>query len=209
MTATHTMRRVALLFLLILRLCSFAKGDEEVLATGDWSKPVSYSGCSLRGRLLLCKSPKNQAVAVYVELQECSESWGGNTAVFCDLTAATSQHPKPAVVWEMKDEAGKPVPASTSTFSGGAPGASWISLPADSTVRLRASVIVGPWPEDGNLSIFFLSSHWLIPKVSSKDYWLGCTLTAEPSADIAAPAGDRVWKGTLVMPKMKMPVQRP
>lgn len=209
MIATYAMRRIALIFLFVLRLCSFAKGEEEVLATGDWSKPVSYSGCSLRGRLLLCKSPKNQSAAVYIELQECAESWGGNTAVFCDLTAATSQHPKPAAVWEMWDEAGKPVPGSPSAFSGGAPGASWISLPTDSTVRLRASVYAGSGPGDGSLSIFFLSNHWLIPKVSSKDYWLGGTLTVEPPADLAAPEGHRVWKGTLAMPKMKMPVQRP
>jgi hypothetical protein len=215
------MKFIALLFLLVARVCCFAVDDTNVLAAGDWSKPVGDSGgYMLRGRLLLCDSPKDKVTAVYLELQECSGFWGGCIDVYCNMkpTVALGGHPdaqgrerieQAAAVWELRDSAGNLLPESEGGFGGGAPGASWIALPGDSTARLRASVYGGGRLKDGSLSIFFLSNSWVLPARSTNDYYLSCTFTVvSPTNHVALP-DHHVWQGTLRLPKMKIRVQRP
>jgi hypothetical protein len=217
----RTMKGIAVLLLAASCACCFAVDDTNVLAAGDWSKPVGdFVGYTLRGRLILCDSPKNGDAAIYVELQECSRAAGVDMDVYCNMnpTVALGGHPdaqgrerieKAAAVWEMRDASDKPVPESPGGFGGGAPGASWISLPCDSTVRLRASVYGGGRLKDGSLSIFFLSNHWVIPPRSTNDYYLSCTFSVDPPTNHAALPEHHVWQGTLTLPKMKIPVQRP
>lgn len=215
------MKPIALILLFVARACCFAVDDTNVLAAGDWSKPVGdFLGYTLRGRLLLCDSPKDRVPAVYLELQECSDGWGGCMDIYCNMkpTVALGGHPdaqgrerieKAGAVWELRDASDKLVSESEGGFGGGAPGASWISLPCDSTVRLRASVYGGGRMKDGSLSIFFLSNHWVIPPRSPNDYYLSCTFTVDPPTNHVALAEHHVWQGTLTLPKMKIPVQRP
>jgi len=205
------MKSISLIFLFVAHASCFAV-DTNILAAGDWSKPVDR----LRGRLLLCDSPKDKVAAVYLELQECSESWGGGMDVYCNMesTAALGAQGdervvKAAAVWKLQDASGIPVPESSSGFSGGAPVASWISLPCDSTVRLRASVYGGGRLKDGSLSIFLPSNRWVVPPRSTNDYYLSCTFTVDPPTNHVALPEHHVWKGTLTLPKMKIPVQRP
>ena len=138
---SRIMKFIALLFLVAARVCCFGVDDTNILAAGDWSKPVGdFIGYTLRGRLLLCNSPKNGGGAVYVELQECSGAAGVDMEVYCNMnpTVALGGHPdaqgrerieKAAAVWEMRDASDKLVPESGGAFGGGAPGASWITLP--------------------------------------------------------------------------------
>ena len=215
------MKSIALFLLFAAQACCFAVEDTNIIAAGDWSKPVGdFLGYTLRGRLLLCDSPKDKVTAVYLELQECADSWGGCMDVYCNMkpTVALGGHPdsqgrehieKAAAVWELRDASDKLVPESGGGFGGGAPGASWIMLPCDSTVRLRASVYGGGRLKDGSLSIFFLSNSWVIPPRSTNDYYLSCTFTVDPPTNHVALPEHHVWQGTLTLPKMKIPVQRP
>ena len=215
------MKSITLLILFTAHACRVAAGDTNVLATGDWSKPVSdFLGYELRGRLLLCDSPKDKVTAVYLELQECSDNWGGIIDVYCNMkpTVAFGARPdaqgkehieKAAAVWELRDASDKPVPESPGGFGGGAPGAHWITSPCDSTVSLRASVYGGGRLKDGSLSIFFLSNHWIIPPRSTNDFYLSCTFTVDPPTNHVALPEHHIWQGTLHLPKMKIPVQRP
>ena len=208
------MKPLALILLLAAAACSFA-ADTNVIAVGEWSAPVGssgigpYSGGTLRGRLLLAESPKPGAprtwhdVAVYLELQECADSWGGTIDVYCNMIDAAACH------WELLDGSGKPVPESPGGFGGGAPGRYWVTLPTDSTVRLRATVYGGGKGEDGRLHIMFLSHDWQIPSRSTNDYFLSGTFTVVPPTNHVAVSEHRVWQGTLTLPAMKIPVQKP
>jgi|ERR1022692_2701710 hypothetical protein len=214
------MKSIALFILFTAQACCFAVEDTNIIAEGDWSKPVGdFLEYMLRGRLLLCDSPKDKDAAVYLELQECSEFWGNCMDVYCNMkpTVALGGHPdaqgrerveKAAAVWELRDASNNLIPGPPGAFSGGAPGASWLSLPCDSTVRLRASCGGGRL-KDGSLSIFFLSNEWLIPRRSTNDYYLSCTFTVDPPTNRVVLPGHHVWQGTLSLPKMKIPVQRP
>ena len=211
------MKSLALLLLFVAGACCPAAEDTDIIAAGDWSKPVADSlGYTLRDRLLLCDSPKNNDASVYLELQECASNWGGCLDVYCNMkpTVALGGHPdaqgrehieKAATVWELRGASDKLVPESGGEFSGGAPGAAWIVLPCDSTVRLRASVYGGGRSKDGSLCIFFLSNRWVIPANSTNSYYLSCTFTVEPPTNHVALPEHHVWQGTLTLPKMKMP----
>ena len=225
-TGSHLMKRIALLVLLATGASCLGAEDTNVIASGEWSGPVSCAGeglefCgTLRGRLLLCQSPKDKVIAVYVEFQECADSWGGTLDVYCNMkpTVALGAGPdsqgrerieEAAAHWEMRDASNRPVPESPGGFGGGAPGADWITLPCDSTVRLRASVYGGGRLKDGSLSIFFLSNHWVIPPRSTNDYYLSCTFVVDPPTNHVALPEHRVWHGSLSLPRMRIPVQRP
>ena len=66
----------------------------KLIAAGEWSKHVADSrGFAVRGRLVLCEkqvSDDRREVAVYVELQDASESVGSSMRLFCDLGKTTS-----------------------------------------------------------------------------------------------------------------------
>src|ERR1035441_102760 len=82
----RTRRGIAVLLLAASCACCFAVDDTNVLAAGDWSKPVGdFVGYTLRGRLILCDSPKNGDAAIYVELQECSRAAGVDMDVYCNM----------------------------------------------------------------------------------------------------------------------------
>ena len=209
-----TMRVVAFLVLLASSACAFA-ADTNLLAVGDWSAPVTSEGIgpdrggTLRGRLLLAESPKPSAPrnwhdsAVYLELQECGESWGGVIDVYCNMIDAS------ACRWELRDSSGKAVPESPGGFGGGTPGRDWITMPSDSTVRLRATVYGGGKGEDGRLHIMFLSHNWEIPPRNTNSYFLSGTFTVVPARNHVVVPEHRVWQGTLTLPAVKIPVLRP
>jgi len=211
------MKTIWISLLLSLLLCSSNAAEPEILASGEWSERVTdTNGRAVRGRLLIGKSPKNAGIAVYLELQDCSSTWGESVDVYCNMTStgAAVQAPaskegeaadQPAAIWAMRNAAGKLVPQSPGGFGGGAPGATWVSLPCDSTVRLRASVYGGGELNDGSLSILFLSTHWLIPAHSTEDFYLSCTFTFRPPAGYVPSPERRVWEGTIKFPSVKIP----
>lgn len=177
------MKILTLFLLFIAQAFCFAIEDASIIAAGDWSTPVESShGNVLRGRLLLCKSPKDHGIAYYLELQDCANQWGNDTEVYCDMRPGGSCH------LENRDAAGELLPAKPGGFGGGMPGAVWTTLSCDSTVRLRVSAYAAFSP------------------ASTKDYFVSGTFTVVPPSDHT---GDDVWKGKLELPKVKVPVQKP
>ena len=130
------------------------------------------------GRLLLCTSPKNHVPAFYVELQDCGEAWG-YTEVYCDMG------PHGGCRLESRDPSGKHIVEPQHAFGGGAPQARWITLPGDSTIRLRVSRYGG------------------FTYASTGDYFVSGTFSSQPPKD---PNDHRlnVWQGTLKLPAMEI-----
>ena len=132
---------ISLLFLAI-RECCFGVEDTNVIALGAWSEPVSNRyGRKLRGRFAMCAYPNHRVpsnrldVGVYVDLQECSDSIGGDLEVYCDFAKGLK--------CELSDALGRAPEPVGFGYDGGAPGVGWLSLPPFSTVRLRATVFAG------------------------------------------------------------------
>ena len=161
-----------------------------ILSAGDWSEAVAgaadhHTGRGahrpiIRGRLLLCESPKNQQPAVYLELQDCGDVWGSTKEIYCDMNSG--------LTFDLRDMKGEPVPMKPFAFSGGTPGANWLTLPCDSTVRLRIYPYASFTP------------------ASSDDYMISGTFVVDPPADRT---GLDVWQGKLKLPAMKIVVHKP
>ena len=134
------MKILALFLLSVAALggtCFGGEPDASVLALGAWSQPVRTPNyMKLRGRLKICEYPNNRGlapsidVALYVELQEFSDSVGGLEEVYFDPQALKC---------ELTDSAGKAVPRSGGAFSGAVPGAVWINLPSYCSEVLRVT----------------------------------------------------------------------
>ena len=187
----HTIMKTFLLLLVILlssQVDCFAIDDASILAAGDWSAPVAGTAEArtgrgahrpvLRGRLLLCVSPKDHSPTFYLELQDFSEVWG-ITEVYCDVGPNGGCH------LESRDRSGKPIVRDEAVFSGGIPAPRWITLPCDSTIRLRVSPYAA--------SIY----------ASENDYFVSGTFSSKPPSD---PNDHRldVWQGTLKLPAVKI-----
>ncbi len=185
---------LSLLILLSSQVACFAVDDAKILAAGDWSAPVGGTEDAstgrgahspvLRGRVLLCESPKNHSPALYLELQDCGNVWGSTNEVFCNMSPGGGCH------LESRDQAGKPIAPRGGGFGGGMPGAHWITMPCDSTVRLR------------------ISRYATFTYANTNDYFVSGTFTSEPPKD---PNDHRldVWQGTLKLPAMKIVPTKP
>lgn len=184
---------LSLLLLLSSQAACFAVDDPNVLAAGDWSAPVAGTqdrgtirGAHhpvLRGRLLLCESPKNHSPALYLELQDCNYVWG-NIEVYCNMGLNGGCR------LEARDASGKPIEWQPGPFGGGEPGAHWIMLPCDSTMRLRIS-------------------HYATFTYASKgDYTIAGTFSSQPPKDRNDHRLD-VWQGTLKLPAVKIIPKKP
>jgi len=132
-------------FLLMLAPCWLCLGTEgtNAIATSAWSEPLASSAegqsgsSAIRGRLLILEG-RSSAYAgelpetlVYLELQNVSTGIGSPIELYFD--------PSGGLRAELLDIHGKPPPQIGTGGNGGFPGSCWISLPYDSTVRLRAS----------------------------------------------------------------------
>jgi hypothetical protein len=180
------MKTIVFFFLFATTVCCYAIEDANIIAAGDWSTPVSgfsdkgsIRGAhrpTLRGRLLLCESPKNHSPAIYLELQDCANVWGV-AEIYCDMNAGGGCR------LESRDAAGLPILLQTSCFSGGTPGVSWITLPCDATVRLR------------------VSAYATFSYASTNDYFVAGIFTVDPPANHT---GLDVFQGTIHLPPMKI-----
>jgi hypothetical protein len=215
------MKAIVLLLLLACGCCRVAATSTLVVAAGEWSTPVVDSGgYGLRGRLLIRETPQHRGpegchTAVYLELQEWSDFVGQTMQVYCNMEGDMAHAPdfkriqKAGCRWELRDGFGKRVEESPFGFSGAGPGTDWVTLPCDSSVRLRASLFGGGRLEDGSLGIALPSHYWVIPSRSTNEYFLSATFTVNPPTNSFSPLVYHVWHGTLTLPKMKIPVRRP
>ena len=207
--------------LLLLCLCcgsGFAACDTNVLALGDWSEPVANSyGLALRARLLICQEPCHRGAGgldtgLYVELEEHSDFVGGEVEVYCKLGGEPG---KEGLRCDLTDSKGRTPPFSQvhggGGYGGGAPVSCWVTIPPYGGVRLRASVYGGGWLEDGGLGIWCTptSGWWTIKGGDTNAYFLSGTFTVDPPTNHVAHDFRSVWAGTLKLPRMRLPVQKP
>jgi hypothetical protein len=205
------MRIAALCFLsftLLASSCIAGEPDVSVLAVGEWSQPVEAPNhMKLRGRLKMCEYPNNRGlapsvdVALYVELQEFSESVGGTEEVYFDPQALKC---------ELTDAAGKVVPQSASAFGGAVPGGVWINLPSYSSEVLRVTPFNGGGRmPDGGFELWgSIVETWTLKAGDTASYFLSGELTVKPPADHKSDNPQWIWSGTLKLPRMEVSIKK-
>ena len=192
------MRTLVALVFLAAHWCCFASGDTNVIAMSNWSTPVS----NLRVRMIVAHGrgvnfagpwPETQ---FYLEFQNVS---GRDMEFFFD--------PWNGLRSQLEDAKGKTV-STGGGGSGSGAGASWIILPYDSTIRLRANMFgYGEKPGDGLNLTLYPPQAWRIKPGDTNAYFLSGTFTVTTPTnsrpkDLEA---DRVvWSGTLELPKMRI-----
>jgi hypothetical protein len=180
----------------------------KLIAAGEWSKPVADTrGFSVRGRLVLCEkrvSDDRREVAVYVELQDASEFIGSPMRLFCDF-GKTDFGPeyKGGLQCELQDKDKKPVNETPFAFSGAVPKSEWVTLPSDATIRVRASPFgihraraMAIAPDLGKL--------WVIGDDDPNEYFLSGTFTVDPATGRNTIQEPHVWRGTIVLPTVRI-----
>jgi hypothetical protein len=199
------------------RLVKFVEAQQaaewpKIIAAGEWSKPVADSrGYAVRGRLVLAEksvSRDRRQVVVYVELQDASEAVGGSMRLFCEF-GKTDFRPeyKRGLQCELQDKDKRPVKSTPFPFSGAVPKSEWVTLPSDATFRLRASPFgihrakaLAIAPDLGKL--------WVIADDDPNEYYLSGTFTVDPATDRIPPGKEHVWRGTIVLPAVRVVNQR-
>jgi len=178
--------------LLFLAATATAADGPIVFALSDWSKPVAdKDGYALRGRLVLCEkvvSEDRREVAVYIELQDASDFIGHGMQLWCEVAKHDFRPEyKSGLHCEMTNKDGKRIESQGFAFGGGVPKNQWVSLPVDSTVRLRTT----PFGihREGALAICpHLGGMWVIPDDDKDEYRLSGTFTFDPAADNKPPS---------------------
>ena len=194
---------------LLLATSALAADGPTVIALSDWSKPVAdKDGYALRARLVLCEkvvSDDRREVAVYIELQDASESIRPDLQLWCEVNK-TDHRPeyKPGLRCVMTDANGNVIESKGFPFGGGVPRNQWVSLPSDATIRLRTTPFGIHRP--GALAICpDLGGMLVIPDDDKTEYRLSGTFTIDPAADNKPPSDDlHVWRGTLTFPPMQI-----
>jgi len=185
-----------------------AAAGSKVIAMGDWSKPVTDTrGYAVRGRLVLTEkhvSKDRREVAVYVELQDACDFIGGRMQFFCDL-GKTDFRPeyKGGLQCELKDKDKRPVKSTPFAFGGAVPKSEWVTLPTDATIRLRASPFGIHQPKALAIAPS-LNNLWVIGDDDPNEYFLSGTFTVDPAADRKPTGEEHVWRGTIVLPAVRI-----
>jgi hypothetical protein len=178
----------------------------KLIATGDWSKPVSDGHATkISGRLLVYDGayftnelgkPSLFAAPVFLEIHN---EMGTQTQIYFNWEFAIN--------FELRDANGKP--ADELKQNGG--GSYTIrrsylaSVPANGLLRLRANgntetqFIGTGHPKPGGLSLFFSPREsWIIPNSDTNAYFLSATFLAQTTNTHAA------WQGMLEFPAVKL-----
>ena len=201
---------ICLWCLLTTHLASAAE-PPQILAAGDWSKPVADTrGYAVRGRLVLCEHPRDDAsreVVTCIELQEASDFVGEDMQVYCEIARRDfrPEH-KLGLRCELRDPDGKVVPTQPFPFGGGVPHSRWATLSKDTTIRLRTTPF-GIRSEDGITICPDLGSRWLVARDDRREYHLSGTFTADPAKENMPPEKGHVWRGTIELPALTIRYQ--
>ena len=191
---------------------SQAADPSKVIAEGEWSKPVADTrGFALRGRLVLCEkrvSDDRREVAVYVELQDACDAVGSGMRLFCDLGKNDFRPEyKGGLQCELRDKDKRPVLSTGYPFSGAVPKSEWVTLPSDATIRLRASPFGIHRPKAMAISPQ-LNQLWVIVDDDSNEYFLSGTFAVDPDVGRKTIEDPHVWRGTIVLPAVRIVNQR-
>ena len=186
------MRTLALFVTLASSQLSLAADEKTIVATGDWSEPVN----GLRGRLILAQGRvlgdgKTRESLIYTELENVALTSAGKVDIEFDPNALKC---------ELSDAAGKPVPKTPGGGSGGRPGKTWVTIPFDSSIRLRVNPFAFGRAE--GLLIPLNHAAWHIKDTA--DYYLSGTLTVAPPE-----SKSEAWKGVIKLPKAKISLKPP
>jgi hypothetical protein len=182
--------------------------DTNLLAAGDWSEPVSDVIWPLRGRLLLCDAPARgndlmwPEARVYLELQHVPDVPMASKLpieIYTDEWSAGLQ-------CEMRDGHDKLIARESIAYNGLLPAPVTVTLPPDSTLRLRADRGVRSPTPDG-LLIWVSGGPWRIRPGDTNDYFLSGTFSP-PTNQSPSVLKSHVWHGTLRLPSVKIPIDR-
>ena len=194
-------------FLLASVQCSFGQTDTNVLAIGEWSKPITDKDHCLRGRLLIyddrVPSAANHA-RVYLELQHVFQGgWSNALAIYYDVGGENS-----GLHLVLCNGAGQPIPEEKDYVTRGpTPYPYWVILPCDSTLRLRVDTYtLGPETKPAGLEILIGGRCWIIPPRAKGGFFLSGSFT--PPKHHSGLSDDYVWQGTLKLPKLKVPTDK-
>jgi hypothetical protein len=201
-------------------LCNLGQAADppKIIAAGEWSKPVADNrGCAVRGRLVVGEKPadedqvraRGRTIVVYVELQDASDFVGNSLRIFCEMGKHDFRPEyKPGLQCEMRDTEQRLVPTTGFPFGGAVPKSEWVTLPADGTIRVRATPFGIRRPGGWAISPH-LNSLWVIGDDDPKEYFLSGTFTVAP-ADDQIPAGEEhVWRGSIVLPPARIQNKKP
>lgn len=204
--------RCLLLALALLGIADQATAESKDIAVGEWSKPVTDNrGAALRGRLVLAEKKRGddrREVAVYIELQDASQAVGRSMQLFCDLGRHDFRPEyKGGLRCEMHDKDKRPVAGTGFPFSGAVPASQWMTLPSDGTIRLRASPF-GIHRQKALAIAPQLDKLWVIGEDDPNEYFLSGAFTIDPANDRNPPSDEHVWRGTIVLPGVRIVNQR-
>jgi hypothetical protein len=202
------MKTLALFLLFACLPCCFGQTGTNLLAAGDWSETVKdRGGEALRGRLLVydgSTEPVTNHARVYLELQNVLQgAYGEPIEVYFAQGGADALH------FEMRDQLDHPIDTEPAlALIEAAPKRFWVTLPRESTVRLRADAPTERLTKREGLEIVDgRQICWTIPPSATNDFFLSATFT--PSKDDPSPLNYHVWQGTLKLPKLKIPARKP
>lgn len=157
--------------------CCLGQSDTNILSVGEWSAPVACALWPLRGRLLIYgpESEKQKQVAglrIYLELQHVPKVPFANM-----LSVAVFNERSTAILFEMRDGHDKPAEERTMLASGPPPYPFSVTLPPDSTLRLRVPGVGARLEREGLLIWGPGTRGWLIRSGDTHDYYLSGILT--------------------------------
>jgi hypothetical protein len=172
----------------------FAAADTNVIAVSDWSQSVD----GLRGRVLVLY--EGRETVAYLELQNVSDAKNSCKDIYFD--------PASEFTFELRDALDKSPRQVGGRGSGGFPMSFWVSLPPDSTIRLRASWYGYGYPRGRGLMIP-LYHHLTIPEGDTNDYFLTGTFTANAPTNHVSLPDHILWQRTLTLPKTRVFNEKP
>jgi hypothetical protein len=184
--------------------CCLGQSDANVLAISDWSAPVGdAAGFTLRGRLRLEERkelPGPRSAWFYLELQ--------NFDPFPRPPIEIRVNPNTDLAFEMRDGHNDLVnPVGVYSINSPLRDPFTATLIPDSTLKLPVGSMVGFGQHDPRLILWPLGGGpWPMPRGGTNEYFLSATFT--PPADKQSALNYHLWQGTLILPKLKMPVDK-
>jgi len=200
------MKYIILFLLLAAGRCSFGQTDTNAIAVGDWSSLVSDdTHYALRGRLLIYDSEGTNKWGywteprVYVELQHICRDFSGFPIEF-EVDDMKCLH------FEMHDAFGRPIRSDIARVSRTLPSPFTVSLPCDSTLRLRVDRQLGSKSKPDGFQIDVNGGFWDIRTGATNSYFLSAIFI--PSTNIVVAPNSHLWGATLELPKVQIPVKK-
>lgn len=202
------MKTISLFLLLASLQCCFGQTDTNILAIGDWSAPVTITNANwpLRGRLLVYDAKEGKGNRwpygrIYLELQDVQQRGGPPAEFYFDSY-------KSCLHFEMRDANDVLITPGDTGSWGFVPNPFTIILPPEGTIRVRVDRGNQSSTKLDGLALSTGSGQtWFIRFDSTNDYYLSATFS--PPTNRPSTPDNVVWQGTLMLPKVKLPVKKP